>query len=342
MRNLILSAPAGVSMLALCVALAPVEAALAEREAGTTVFAGAEVDDQDSQRFDLGLSLLTEGGTGFDLFGSWTDTEVDTGDLSSTYVFGLVNHDFGRFGVGAGVRHFSDEDYSETLSLLGNAFYDFDNGRLSATIEARDTDFDPFEFTLSGADAGMPEFETVTGIADCSTDSLGYGLGIDVNQGRWGFYAHGSYFDYDDADCDVDITSTTGGAGLAIPRSAKGGFGVGPGMGGPGGPGTGPGGGGMTPLVGFSSTVAPREAILLESSIMIGASADVGSRGTVGLEYYHDTEELTPIETDTLLGYYIHQFTDVLGLELTVGLRDTDGYENATFVGLRLYASMGN
>jgi len=64
------------------------------------------------------------------------------------------------------------------------------------------------------------------------------------------------------------------------------------------------------------------------------------SRGTVGLEFYHEVEEFAPVETDTLLGYWTFDLSESLTLELSAGVSDTDGYDQAAFVGLRFYASM--
>lgn len=305
---------------------------------GTTVYAGAEFDDQDSQRLDLALSTLSEGGTGLDLAAAWTDTERDTGDLSSTHVFGLVTHDFGRFGLGGGARYLRDEDYAETLGLVGAAFVDFETVRLTARIEARSTDFDATSFTASGEDLGLEDVTSVSGTSRCSVDSLGYGLVLNASLERWSLYGSAMAYDYDSYSCKVEITSIVDGGG-------------GNGNGGSPGPGWQGGvkgpmaarlvGATAAPLAGYTSTLLPREAALLESSVMVGASVDIGSRSGLGFEFYHEVEEFSSVEADTLLGYFDFDVGERLTLELTVGATDADGYETAVFVGLGVYAGLG-
>ena len=346
MSKSLTSARSAASVVAMCAAIAAVlgvaSPALAEPGAGTTFYAGAEFDDQDSQRLDAGLSFLSAGGTGVDVAGSWTDTDWTGGDLSSSYLYGLLTHDFGSFGLGAGGRHIRDEDLTETLGLVGVAFMDLENARLTATLEARNTDFDEAPFTATGEDIGVPDITSLSGTAKCSVDSLGFGFAVDTSFDRWSFYAAVAGWDYDSESCAVEVTSIEG--------VTSGGGGMGGGMGGNG---TGHYGvrgpmamrlvsGAAAPLAGYSWTLIPREAALLESSIMAGAGLEVGSRGTAGVEFYHEAEEFAPVETDTLLGYYTFDLSRRVALEVSAGVSDTDGYDNAAFVGLRFYASMGD
>jgi hypothetical protein len=327
------------SLIAAGVLAALATPALAATSPGTTLYAGVEVDDQDSQRIDLALSALSEGGTGLDLAASWTDTDWDTGDLSSTHVFGLVTHDFGRFGLGGGARYLRNEDYAETLGLVGAAFVDFDRVRLTARIEARSTDFDATSFTASGEDLGLEDVVSVSGTSKCSVDSLGYGLVLNASLDRWSFYGSAMAYDYDSYSCKVEITSIVDGGG-------------GNGNGGSPGPGWQGGVKGpmaerlvsatAAPLAGYTSTLLPREAALLESSIMVGAGVDIGSRSGLGLEFYHEVEEFSSVEADTLLGYFDFDVSERVTLELTIGATDADGYDTAVFVGLGVYAGVGN
>lgn len=315
----------------------PVASVAADSGGSSTFFAGAEFDNQDSQRFDLGMTLRSSGGTSLSLVGSRTDTEAETQDLDSTYAFGKVTHDFGGIGLGAGVRHMEDDGFTETLGMLGTAFLDFGQARITATIESRQTDFDDALFEASGAELGLDDVTTATGTAACSVDSLGYGLGFELTRQRWSLYASGVVFDYSAYECAVEVTATTNGAA----------------GGGPAGPGRAPFGiarpagvtqlaaGSIQPLGGYTSTLVPRDAALLESSLMVGASVAVGLRSTLGVELYHDTEQFAPVDSSTLLGYLIFGLTESLSLELTLGAREADGFDSATFAGLRLSATIG-
>jgi hypothetical protein len=96
------------------------------------------------------------------------------------------------------------------------------------------------------------------------------------------------------------------------------------------------------PLAGYTSTLLPRDAALLESSIMAGASVDVGSRSGRGIEFYHEVEEFSPVEADTLLGYFDFDVSERVTLELTIGATDADGYDTAAFVGIGAYVDVGS
>jgi len=89
----------------------PVAASAAEQgsSSGSAFFTGIEIDDQESHRIDLGMALESSRGTGFDLLGSRSAAGAASLDVSSTYAFGQLTQDFGRFGLGAGVRHVRDE-----------------------------------------------------------------------------------------------------------------------------------------------------------------------------------------------------------------------------------------
>jgi hypothetical protein len=333
-------APTTVALLVagtLAVAASP---ALADRMPGTTLFAGAEVDDQDSQRLDLALSTLSDGGTGLDLAAAWTDTDWSNGDLSSTHVFGLVTHDFGKFGLGGGARYIRDEDYAETLGLIGAAFWDFDGVRVTLRLEGRNTDFDQTSFTASGEELGLVDVVSVSGTSRCSVDSLGYGLALDASFDNWSFYASAMAYDYDSHDCRIEITSvvdggTNGGAGN----------GGSPGPGWQGGV-KGPAARQLVtftaaPLAGYTSTLLPRDSALLESSVMAGARFGIGSRSSLGAELYYESEEFAPVDATTLLGFFNHDVGSKATLELTVGATDADGYDTAAFIGLGVYVDVG-
>jgi len=107
--------------------------------------------------------------------------------VSSTYAFGQLTHDFGRFGLGAGVRHMRDEDLSKTLGYQGSAFLDLTAARFTAAVESRSTDFDDAPFTASGSDLGLTGVTSASGIAACSVDSLNYGLGFSIARPSYSF-----------------------------------------------------------------------------------------------------------------------------------------------------------
>ncbi len=250
-----------------------------------------------------------------------------------------MTHDFGRFGLGLGGRYLRNEDYAETLGLVGAAFVDFEQVRLTARFEGRSTDFDATSFTASGEDLGLEDVVSVSGTSKCSVDSLGYGLALDATLEKWSFYASAMAYDYDSYSCKVEISSIVDGGG------GGGGNGGSPGPGWQGGV-KGPAAERLVtataiPLAGYTSTLLPRESALLESSVMLGASVEVGSRSLLGVEFYHEVEEFAPVDANTLLGYFDYDVGSNMTLELTVGATDADGYDTAAFVGLGVYADFG-
>lgn len=322
----------------LCVC-APLAASAADQESSShsTVFSGVEVDSQDSHRVDMGFALESGLGTRFDLFGSRSDASAEALDLTSTHAFGQLTHDFGRFGLGAGVRHMRDENLSRTLGYLGSAFVDFADVRLTATLEARGTDFDDTPFTVEGSEVGLTDVTSASGIATCSVDSLGYGLGLNVVRPAFSFYASATAFDYSSYECGVTVMSTTAGpttspvgpserapVRVTVPAA-------------------------VTQLAsnttasfgGYSSTRVPREGALLESSLMLGASFALGERSTIGIELYRDSEEFAPSDTTTALAYLAFPITRSVSMDVTVGASDGDLLENTAFAGVRLTARFG-
>lgn len=323
---------------ALLCALAPAAAAAPDPNASASsmFFTGVELDNQDSRRFDLGLSLLSGGGTGFELLGSRSETERDVLDVSSTYAFGQLTHDFGRYGLGAGVRHARDEDLSKTLGYLGSLFLDAGSARLTVSLEHRSTDFDETPFTASGADLGLTDVTSASGVAACSVESLGYGLALRVARPSFAFYASGSAYDYSSYDCSTTLTSTTSGTTST-----------------PTGPGRAPvrvtlpstvtqiAAPVLTSFGGYSSTRVPREGALLESSVMLGASVALGARTTLGAELYRDSEEFAQNDTSTALAYVAFRLTPSVSVDLTAGASESDLQDNTAFAGVRLSARFG-
>jgi len=237
-----------------------------------------------------------------------------------------------------------DQDYAETVGFVGAAFWDFESVRLTARLEGRNTDFDATSFTVSGEELGLVDVVSVSGTSRCSVDSLGYGIALDASFDNWSFYASATGYEYDSYDCRVEITSVVDGG-------TNGGTGGGMGNGGSPGPGWQGGVKGpmarqlvtytAAPLAGYTSTLLPREAVLLESSVMAGASVGIGSRSSLGAELYYESEEFSPVDATTLLGFFSYDVGSSVTLELTIGAIDADGYDNAVFVGLGVYVDVG-
>jgi len=218
------------------------------------------------------------------------------------------------------------------LGYLGSAFVDFPAARVTASVETRSTDFDETSFTASGAELGLTGISSASGVATCSVDSLGYGLGLSVVRPTFSFYASGTKFDYSSYDCTATVTSTTSGS-TTSPVS--------------------PGGrapihvtlpAAVTQLAsnvttrfgGYSSTRVPREGALLDSSVMVGASFALTARNTLGVELYHDSEEFAQSDTTTALAYLAFPLTRSVSMNVTAGASESDVLKNTVFAGVKL------
>lgn len=209
--------------------------------------------------------------------------------------------------------------------------------RLTASIETRSSDFDEQAFTADGEDLGLTGVTSASGVAACSIDSFGYGLGLSVVRSNISFYASGTLYDYSSYECNSTITSTTSGSGTT-PADPT----------------------GRAPIVvtrpsvvtqmastaisgisGYSSTRAPHEGTLLESSLMLGASFSLGDRRALGFELYRASEEFAQSDTTTALAYLAWPLTQSISMDVTVGTNKTDLLDDSVFAGLRLSASVG-
>lgn len=327
-----LKAAVGLGIVMLGALFAP--RALLAAESGsaslTTFFTGVELDTEDGRRFDLGMNLA-RGRTTFALEGSRSDAHLGATDYASTFARADLTRELGRYGLGGGFLRIEDEDVVDTTGVNGLAFADFSDTRLSAQLDYRVSDFADSPFTVSGAELGVPALGTVSGTAACSVDSFGYGLGLRVLRGRASFHGWASVYDYSSYECAASVTSVAPGD----PNSPRGAILV------------------RRPRLarqlassvigrrsGYSATLAPRDATLLESAFTLGGSYALGPRTTVGLEVYRDTEEFTPVESSTLLAYVEVQFARTAAIELTLGTTDTDLLDESAFAGVRVSASL--
>jgi hypothetical protein len=300
-----------------------------------SVYSGAEVDDDDGTRFDLGASISTRHGTLYSLAASRAEVDSQAESLVSTSAVLGVDHDFGRFGVNAEVRPMRQDDVSESLSWLAGAYADFDLLRLGATFEWRDVEFDQTTFTASGAELGLSGITSATGTADCSVKSAGYGLSGRLDRPRWSVYASATGYDYSGYDCASNLTALTIGS-TVVP--------VAPGS--------------RAPIDarrqglfrrmaarltrrfdGATASRIPRETALLESTLMVGAELATGTRTTFGAEIYHDSDEFAPDATQTFLGYLDYRATEVVSITVTLGSSNSDSLGRFNFIGLRASAS---
>jgi hypothetical protein len=300
-----------------------------------SVFSGAEVDDEDGTRFDIGASISTRGGTLYFLSASRAEVDSEVESLVSTSAAFGIDHDFGRFGLNAEVRPMREDEVSKSLSWLAGAYADVDLLRLGATLEWRDVEFDQALFTVPGSELGLANVTSATGLADCSVTSTGYGLNGRLDRPRWSVYASAAAYDYSGYDCTSNLTALTIGS-TVVPVA----------------PGSRP------PIAtrrqglfrrmvvgltrrfdGATASRIPRETALLESTLMVGAELVTSTRATFGAEIYRDSDEFAPDSTETFLGYLDYRATKILSITATLGSSNSDSLGRFNFVGLRASAS---
>lgn len=294
-----------------------------EADAPSAFSAGAQVDNESGQRLALGLTVGATPATSFTLQGVVAETELNSTDTRTSMASAAIEHDFDAFGASLGLRHAEGQDVNRSLAAIGTLFRDFGTTRLTAMLEGRQIEFDDSAFTTQAADLGLP-IGTVSGTAACDADSIGYGLGLRRSGSTGAFYAAASAYEYTSYRCDVVLDS--GGdplrrnPGRAIFNRLAGGI--------------------TDQLRGFSATRAPRDALLLESALMIGGARYLGDRA-LGFELYHDTEEFGGEQATTALGFFEWPLTRATRLQASVGATDAESGGTPLFAGVTVFMQIG-
>ena len=165
----------------------------------TSVYVGGEWGNTDSQRLDVGAVFRYQTATIFSASASRGEAALLEGEAVSTYATARVTHDFGSFGLGAGVRHGEVENVSSTLGWFASAFYDYREIRIVAEIETRDSELAHTSFT---EDFG-PGVGIVNGTSGCDVASLGYSAQFTLGRPGWSLYAAARGYDYADFECEL-------------------------------------------------------------------------------------------------------------------------------------------
>lgn len=288
-----------------------------------SIYAGGEWGDTDSQRLDAGAVFRYRTATVFSVSMSRGEAALLEGQAVSTYATARVTHDFGSFGLGAGVRHGEVENISDTLGWFASAFYDYRDIRIVAEIESRDSELANYSFT---EDFG-PGLGVVSGVSGCDVASIGYTAQFTLGRPRWSLYASARGYDYDDYECDLvsaqlDDSGPPGrGRGRALGRRLA--------------------AGALQRVSGFASRLMPRESTLLESSASLGAMMPFSDRWYGGLELYHDVEKVGGSDFATALAFAGLRLRDgTWNIEVSLGHTAVDVIDDTTFVGLRVTAEL--
>ena len=307
----------------LTIALSDSIAAVPESARNTaSIYAGGEWGDTDSQRLDAGAVFRYRTRTVFSAALSRGEAALLEGQAVSTYAMAKVTHDFGDFGLGAGVRQGEVEEVSETKGWFASAFYDYRDIRLVAEIEWRNSDLAQTPFT---EDFG-PGVGVVSGVSACDVASVGYSAQFTLGRPRWSLYASARGYDYDDYECglisaQLPATAPPGrGRGRALGRRLA--------------------GNALQRVSAYASRLMPRESTLLESSLSLGAMMPLTEQWYGGLEMYHDVQKLSGADYATALAFAGMHLTGVWSAEISVGYTAVDLIEDTTFAGLRVTAEL--
>lgn len=291
----------------------------------TSIYAGGEWGDTASRRFDAGAVFRYHAATVFSAAVSRGEADLSIGRAVSTYASARVTHDFGTFGMGAGVRRGEVENASSTLGWYASGFYDYRELRIVAEVETRDSELAHASFT---EDFG-PGLGVVSGTSACDVASLGYSVQFTLGRPRWSLYATARGYDYADFDCelisaDLPVEGPPGrghGRGRALGRRLA--------------------EGALQRVSGYASRLMPRESTLLESSASLGAMMPFTERWYGGLELYHDVEKLGSTDYATALAFAgLRLDGGVWNAEVSLGYTAVDVIEDTTFIGLRLTAEL--
>jgi hypothetical protein len=290
-----------------------------------SIYAGGEWGDTESQRLDAGAVFRYHTATVFSAAVSRGEADLAVGRASSTYATARVTHDFGSFGLGAGVRQGEVENVSTTLGWFASGFYDYREMRIVAELESRDSELARTSFT---EDFG-PGVGVVSGTSGCDVASIGYSAQFTLGRPRWSLYASARGYDYADFECvlvsadlqDSGPPDRGRGRGRALGRRLA--------------------AGALQQVSGFASRLMPRESTLLESSASLGAMMPFTERWYGGLELYHDVEKLGSNDFATALAFAGMRLNGgVWTTEFSLGYTAVDVIEDTAFIGLRVTAEL--
>lgn len=302
------------------VATLPIRADESSAPASGSIYLGVESGGSDSRRIDAGTQWQFS--ERWSAAAQWSSSRFEQTERSydSTFQTARAAYDLGRWGVGLGLRDGEVDGVSRNSGWFGAVFVDVRSFRITAELEARETELAATPFT---EDLG-PGLGVRSGISRCDVDGLGYQLRGDLDQPDWAGFASWRYMDYDAFDCALTLASSSGGPppqarGRALGRR----LGALP----------------LQPVRGLASRRTPRDVVLLESSLSIGAIAPVGRQWLGGAELSRETEFVGDADYLTLLVFGNRPISRRWTIELSAGFTDAD-YDDTAFAGVRMSARL--
>ncbi len=291
------------------------------RSSPGSIYLGLEAGDSDTHRVDAGGQWRFNEKWSAAAQLSRGRSKGEFTDYDSTFVAARASHDFGPLGLGLGFRRGEIDGVSENSGVFITVSGDLRSIRLTAEMEARETDLAPTPFT---DDLG-PGFGVRSGVSRCDVDGRGYQLRADLDQPGWAGFASWRYIDYDDFDCELTLDSAPGNGPPAHARGRALGRRLGalP----------------LEPVSGLAARRPPPDVVLLESSITLGMIRPVGRQWLGGAELSRDTELIADGDYVTALVFANRPVSPRWTMELTVGYTHAD-FDDTAFAGVRMTAQL--
>jgi hypothetical protein len=311
-------------VLALLLLLLSATANAEDSESLWLLTAGAELDDEDGYRFDLGATWAPSRSTSVNAYAGSADTSADFNDFTSRIASLGVDHSFGHIGLSLDARWWGDSELFDSTAIAGTLYFTPERWRLALRGELRESDFDPFSFDVDIPIRGV--LVPVSGSAECGLDNSGYGASVSYTGKSWSVAAAGTQYEYSSTDCALTSLSIPPQVGNLPPISRE-------------------------IFRRIAKAVLTRGAQLLGSALtrengfldysLWGSLAYRSGLNSFGLDYYHDREEFEGLVADTLIGSVTFPVSNRLDLELRLGATDSELSGTVAFAGLTLFVFLG-
>jgi hypothetical protein len=282
--------------------------------------AGAELDDEDGYRVDLGATWAPTRATSVSAYAGSADTSTDFNNFASRMAGLALDHSFGQVEASLELRWWGDSELFESRAVAAGLYYREQGWRFGLRGELRESDFDPIPFDVEIPIRNL--IVPVSGTARCGLDNTGYGASVSHTGKSWSVLLAGTQYEYSSTDCAL--------SDLAVPPQA-----------------------GNVPPINrqlfrrIADAVLTRGADLLGSALtrengfldysLWGSVALRSGLNTYGLDYFHDREEFQGLVADTLVGSVTFPVSNRLDLELRMGATDSELSGTVAFAGLTLF-----
>lgn len=149
--------------------------------------AAAQVDDDGSSGYGLGLDWGVTETTWLSFYGGLSHSPDDRADVTTRTLVAGLDQRLGPMGFTLGLESWGEPDEVESRDVTGSLYLRGDRYRLALKGERRDIDV---TFTLTG-----PEGEQLRRTADLTADGFGASFSVALSE-RWRLSADGMGYDY--------------------------------------------------------------------------------------------------------------------------------------------------